>query len=72
MAVLVLLAGTARTRIVAAYPLVHMDRSPGLLLAVRGKILAAGPHVAHVLASWSLGRTRLAVIPQWHESPEEE
>lgn len=72
MAVLVLLAGTARARVVAADLLVHVDRSPRLLLAVGGEIVALGSHIAHILASRSLCRACLAVLAERYEGPEEE
>ena len=72
MAVLVLLAGTARTRVIATNLLVHVDRSLRLLLAVGREFAALSPHITHILTLWSLGRTSLTVLPQRNECPEKE
>ena len=72
MAVLVLLAGSARARVIATDLLVHVNRSPRLLLAVCGEVIALGPHVAHILASRSLRRTGLTVLTKRNKGSEEE
>ena len=74
MAVLVFLSASARARVIAAYGLVDLDRSVGLLLGVGGEVAAASLHPAHVSARLLDGtlRTLLCGLAERHECLEEE
>ena len=72
VAVLVFQTASARTRIVAAYALIHLDRSIGLLLSVCSQVVAAGLKLAHISPALHCTLRPLVGITQWHEGPEKE
>ena len=73
MAVLVFLSASARARVIAAYGLVDLDRSVGLLLGVGGEVAAARLHPAHVSARLDgTLRTLLCGLAERHECLEKE
>ena len=72
MAVLVLLAAAAGTRVISAYLLVRDERSVRFLLAVSTQIRMLCTHLAHIGASLSGPLRRFVGIPERNESSEQE